>query len=148
MNKVCVQTVYVSDLARAMDFYVQALGYEVEARYGSCIAQLRTTGVTLIIQELNPDQTMPDRPCTVLAFRTSNIEDSMRQVVAAGGELLHDAPQPCPVGVYIAFKDPSGVLHELLQFSNAWVPPAVKPTHATLTFAVKGLEFKSISAFQ
>ncbi|MES2973880.1 MAG: VOC family protein [Pseudomonadota bacterium] len=114
-----MQTIYVSNLARAVDFYVHALGYEVKARYGQCIAQLRTRGATLVIQEIEDGQTIPDRPCAVLAFQTDNIAESMAQVVAAGGTLLNDKPQPCPVGVYIAFTDPSGVLHELLQFTDA-----------------------------
>lgn len=119
MNEVCVQTVYVPNLARTVDFYVCALGYEVKARYGHCIAQLRTQGAALVIQELEEGQTTPDRPSSVLAFRTDDIEESMKQVVAAGGTLLNEEPQPCPVGVYVAFKDPSGVLHELLQFKDA-----------------------------
>ena len=54
----------------------------------------------------------------VLAFQTEDIAESMAQVVAAGGTLLNDRPQPCPVGIHIGFKDPAGVLHELLQFAN------------------------------
>ena len=118
MHEICVQTVYVSDLGQALDFYTQALGYKVKARYGSCIAQLHGPGATLVIQEMEAGQESPDRPCTVLAFQTEDIAESMAQVVAAGGTLLNDRPQPCPVGIYIGFKDPAGVLHELLQFAN------------------------------
>ena len=39
-HEICAQTVYVSDLGQALDFYTQALGYKVKARYGSCVAQL------------------------------------------------------------------------------------------------------------
>ena len=119
MNQVCVQTIYVPDLAPALDFYVRALGYDVKARYGPCIAQLQTQGTTLVIQQLEAGQAGPDRPSTVLAFRTENIAETMDQVVAAGGTLLHDTPQPCPVGVFVAFRDVAGVLHELLQFGEA-----------------------------
>jgi predicted enzyme related to lactoylglutathione lyase len=40
----------------------------------------------------------------------------MRSVVEAGGELVDTEPQRCPVGVVVKFRDPSGVLHDLLQF--------------------------------
>lgn len=119
MNPVCVQTIYVSSLPEAIDFYARALGYEVKARYGECIAQLRTGGVTLILQEMEKGQTVPPAPTAVLAFRTEDIAKSMSEVVAAGGELLHTEPQPCPVGKYAAFRDRSGVLLELLQFTDA-----------------------------
>lgn len=117
MKEICVQTIYVTNLTQALDFYTQALGYEVKARYGSCIAQLHTHGATLVVQEIESGQASPDTPSTVLAFRTDNIAESMAQVVAAGGILLNDNSQPCPVGVFITFKDPAGVLHELLQFA-------------------------------
>lgn len=119
MNEVCVQTIYVPNLALAMDFYVQALGYEVKARYGPCIAQLQTQGTTLVVQQLEAGQAGPDRPSAVLAFRTENIAETMGQVVAAGGTLLNETPQPCPVGVFVAFRDVAGVHHELLQFADA-----------------------------
>ena len=118
MNEICVQTIYVSNLGQAVDFYVGALGYEVEARYGQCIVQLATRGTTLVLQEIEESQTVPDRPSSVLAFKTDNIDESIKQVIAAGGTVLSDGPQACPVGIYVSFKDPSGVLHELLQFSG------------------------------
>lgn len=118
MNEICVQTIYVTNLSRAVDFYIGALGYEVEARYGQCIVQLATRATTLVIQEIEEAQTVPERPSSVLAFKTDNIAESIRQVIAAGGTVLSDGPQPCPVGVYVSFKDPSGVVHELLQFSG------------------------------
>jgi predicted enzyme related to lactoylglutathione lyase len=115
MLPVCVQSVYVPNLQEAIDFYAAALGYEVEATYGGCIAQLRTGGTTLILQEIEPGGE-PASPATVLAFRTDDIHASMRRVVQAGGELLHRVPQPCPVGVFVGFRDKAGVAYELLQF--------------------------------
>ena len=118
MHPVCVQTVYVSDLAAATAFYTGGLGYEVKATYGPCIAQLRTDGgTTLILQQLEPG-VAPAVPGTVLAFRTEDIQASMRQVRAAGGTLLVDAPQRCPVGVVVYFRDPAGVPHSLLQLAD------------------------------
>ena len=116
-KEICVQTIYVSNLPQAVDFYVRALGYEVQERYGDCIVQLRTKGTALVVQELEPGQTVPDRPSSVLSFGTDNILESMAEVLAGGGTLMSEAPQPCPVGVFIGFKDPAGVVHELLQFS-------------------------------
>jgi predicted enzyme related to lactoylglutathione lyase len=118
MLPVCVQTIYVSNLQEAVRFYADALGYEVKASYGSCIVQLKTGSVTLILEEIEAGG-QPSTPATVLAFRTEDIQASMRRVVEAGGELLHSSPQRCPVGVFVNFKDKAGVLHSLLQFDNA-----------------------------
>ena len=115
MLPVSVQTIYVSHLEEAIGFYSSALGYEVKATYGACIAQLKTGSTTLILQEIEPG-THPQTPTTVLSFGTDDIHASMRSVVNAGGELFHSAPQKCPVGVFVTFRDKAGVLHELLQF--------------------------------
>ena len=118
MHPICVQTVYVPELQAALNFYTTALGYEVEQTYGPCIAQLKTPGTTLILQEIEPGQAASLRPCVALAFQTEDIAASMRQVQQSGGTLLHDTPQPCPVGLYVQFTDPAGVLHELLEFGD------------------------------
>lgn len=52
MLPICVQTIFVSDLDRAIRFYRDGLGYEVKARYGPCIAQLKTESTTLILEQI------------------------------------------------------------------------------------------------
>lgn len=117
MLPVCVQTIYVSDLGEAVRFYAEGLGYEVKATYGPCIAQLRTGATTLILEQMEGSH--PEMPATVLSFQADDIHAAMRRVVEAGGDLVHTEPQRCPVGVYVNFRDPAGVLHGLLQFDAA-----------------------------
>lgn len=117
MLPICVQSIHVRDLAAAVRFYETALGYAVKARYGDCIVQLATGSTTLILQEIEPG-TLPTDARTLLAFQTEDIHASMAAVTAAGGRLLQDQPEPCPVGVVVKFEDASGVMHELLQFSE------------------------------
>jgi predicted enzyme related to lactoylglutathione lyase len=114
MLPICVQTIFVSDLNRAIRFYGDGLGYEVKATYGQCIAQLKTGSTTLILEQI--EGLHPEVPTTVLSFQTTDIRASMRSVVDAGGELVDLEPQRCPVGFVVKFRDPSGVLHDLLQF--------------------------------
>lgn len=98
-------------------FYATALGYKVKASHGPCIVQRRTGSVSLILQEIEVGES-PSTPTTVLAFRTEDIKASMRSVVDAGGELLHNSPQQCQVGAFVRFKDKAGVLHDLLQYGD------------------------------
>lgn len=118
MLPVCVQTIFVTDLEEALRFYGDGLGYELKARYGPCIAQLRTGATTLILQQIE-GAGQPSAPATVLSFQTEDIRASMRRIVEAGGELVHTEPQRCPVGVFVMFRDRAGVLHDLLQFEPA-----------------------------
>ena len=116
MFPVCVQTLYVRDLARAVDFHAHALGYQVEATFGDCIAQLVTHDMVLVIQQIEDDD--PIEPGTVLAYQVDDIHDAADRVRAAGGTLLHEQPVRCPVGWVIRFRDPAGIVHELLQFDE------------------------------
>ena len=115
MLPVCVQTIFVPDLQEAVRFHTQAFGYEVKATYGPCIVQLKTGSTTLILQQLEAGKP-PSTPTTVLSFQTDDIQAAMRRVVEAGGELLDDAPQRCPVGVAAMVQDKAGVVYNQLQF--------------------------------
>lgn len=114
MLPICVQTIFVSDLDQAIRFYGDGLGYEVKATYGPCIVQLKTGLTTLIFEQIEGQH--PEVPTTVLSFQTTDIHAAMRSVVDAGGELVDTKPQRCPVGFVVKFRDPFGVLHDLLQF--------------------------------
>jgi predicted enzyme related to lactoylglutathione lyase len=126
MLPVCVQTVFVPDLQEAVRFFEQGLGYEVKAKYGDCIVQLRTGAATLILEQIEAGSQLRV-PATVLSFQTEDIRASMRQVVEAGGELLHTVPQKCPVGVFVMFRDKAGVVYDLLQFEAASAAPKKSP---------------------
>ncbi len=118
MQPVCVQTIYVTDLKRAVNFYGVGLGYEVKEKYGDFIVQLRAEGTTLILQEIQGDSPIPSESKTVLAFQTDDILETISTLKAAGACILHDEPQPFPDGRYVTFEDPSGIMHELLEFTN------------------------------
>lgn len=118
MLPVCVQTIFVPDLAQAVRFYLEGLGYEIKATYGPCIVQLKTGSTTLVLQQIEAGA-HPAAPTTVLSFQTEDIQASMRRVVEAGGELVHAEPQRCPVGLFVMFRDRAGVLCDLLQFDAA-----------------------------
>ncbi len=47
---------------------------------------------------------------------TDDLESSLKDLKSKGVELIHETPQDCPVGVYAAFRDPFGNVHELIEF--------------------------------
>ncbi|WP_062260942.1 VOC family protein [Endozoicomonas arenosclerae] len=114
MKPICVQTLYVEDIEQSIAFYNQALGYEVEEKFGESIVQLKSDGVALILQKVDKNYT----PSVKLAFQSTDIELDIKQLKLSGATLLDDQPKPCPVGVYITFEDINGIGHELLQFSE------------------------------
>lgn len=60
----------------------------------------------------------PSGSTVVLGFQTENLLESMDQLQAKKVSLIHSTPQDFPGGKFIAFRDPSGNVHELLEFSK------------------------------
>ena len=114
MNQICVVGVYVRDIKAAREFYCDKLGFEVAAEYGDCILQLKNEGVVFVVEEIQGD--FPEEPCIVISTPTEDIEKEMGRLRELDVTFIHDEPQPFPEGVYIAYRDSSGNLLELIEF--------------------------------
>ncbi|RYV01073.1 hypothetical protein SOPP22_16040 [Shewanella sp. OPT22] len=117
MKPICVQTIYVTDLQKSLSFYQQGLEQKIEEQYGDCIVQLQSEGTALILQQIETG-TLLTKPQTKLAFQSDDIYADIERLKASGATVLHDQPQSCPVGVYVAFEDIDGIGFELLQFES------------------------------
>lgn len=119
MPKVCVIQINVSDMNDAIDFYCNKLGFEVRSkRYYPDIVDLVHDAIPLILYKV-PKHTKIDYPNvaqTLINIQTDNLDSSLKDLKSKGVELIHETPQDCPVGVYAAFRDPFGNVHELVEF--------------------------------
>jgi predicted enzyme related to lactoylglutathione lyase len=121
MPKVFVTQINVSDMDKAIDFYCNKIGFEVYAKeYYPQIVQLSHEGIPLILNKVAKSTNIdyPNDAQTLIYIQTDNLEASLKDLKSKGVELIHDSPQDCPVGVYAAFKDPFGNVHELVEFRS------------------------------
>lgn len=116
MPEICVIGVYVRDLQSAREFYCDRLGFEIAGEHGDCILQLKSGGVTFVIEEIRGD--FPGQPCVALGIQTRDVERDMEKLREQGVTVIHDAPQPFPEGTFAACRDPDGNLVELLEFRD------------------------------
>lgn len=58
----------------------------------------------------------PNTAQTLICIQTDDITASLRDLKSKGVELIHEAPLEFPAGLYAAFKDPFGNVHELVEF--------------------------------
>jgi catechol 2,3-dioxygenase-like lactoylglutathione lyase family enzyme len=114
MAEICVVGVYVRDLQEARAFYCDKLGFEIAAQYGDCILQLKSEGVTFVIEEMAGD--FPSEPCVAIGIRSDDLAGDMERLGDQGVTFVYDTPQPFPEGVFAACHDPEGNLLELLEF--------------------------------
>lgn len=120
MNQVCVITVYVPNLNKAIDFYTNTLGFDLDERYGPNIASLVHGEVPIILEENDNTNYNQDNKITgvVLGLRTEDIYKTVKFLKEKEVNFIVEEPTNCPPGKYISFKDPFGNILEYLQFEN------------------------------
>lgn len=117
LNQVCVLTIKVNDLEKAVEFYTKILDFNVEKRYGDTIIQLTHHGLPFILEK-GDATTPPSSSNVLLAIQSSNIQEDFHQLREKGVKLLFHEPQPCPPGYFFIIEDYSGNQLEIVQFVN------------------------------
>ncbi len=122
MPKVCLIQISVSDLDKAIDWYSTTLGFEVskEHYHHPVAVDLVHEGCRLILHTADKPAYIdyPKVAQTLICIETDDLTAKMKDFKSKGVELIHDTPQKFPAGVYIAFKDPFGNVHELVEFKS------------------------------
>ena len=120
MNQVCVISIYVPNLNKAIDFYTNTLGFELNKQYGPNIASLAHGELPIILEENDNTTYNQDNKITgvVLGLRTEDIYETVKFLKEKEVNFIVDEPTNCPPGKYISFRDPFGNILEYLQFEN------------------------------
>jgi len=109
--------VFAPDLAAAKSFYSHAFGLTAGNETDSH-AELDGDGFRLIIFRCDSGSTADgysSRAASSIAFRVTDLESEADRLRQLGATLLHTEPATGPVGRYIAFTDPFGTVHELVE---------------------------------
>lgn len=111
----------VTDLDRGVDFY-QALGFELITRsHFPRVAPMKNKSTMLVLHKVEKIfQTNPNAARTTLNLSVNNLDKLISDLKGKGVEIIHNESQKAAVGIYAAFQDPFGIVHELLevQFKN------------------------------
>ncbi len=119
MTSICVIGIYVNDIDQALDFYCNKLGFEVAKKYDDgCLVRLENEGPTLILEKVEEPSNAkyPQTSQVALGIETKDLEETANRLREMNVDFVHDAPQPFPAGTFMAIRDPSGNVLELLQF--------------------------------
>lgn len=121
MTSVCVIGIYVDNMDKAVEFYCNHLGFEEAERYdGDCIVRLHNDGPPVILEKVEkPHETkFPGFAQVVLGIETDDIDTKSRELKTKGVDFVHDEPQDFVAGRFMAMRDPSGNILELIQFKT------------------------------
>ena len=106
----------------SVKFYSDVLGLKVKSKehYPSIVELDSGTELPLILNlvEQKASVDYPRQSQSLFNFQSENLKDEMQRLKQKGVEFIHDEPRDCPVGIFAAFRDPSGNVHELIEFTN------------------------------
>lgn len=117
LNQVCVVTVKVDNLEKAIQFYTEVLDFKVSKHYGEKIVSLVHHEIPIVLEETATEKSTQGQS-VLLGIQTNNIEKDFDRLKSLGVTVLFDEPQQCPPGRYLVIEDPSGNQIEVVEFSN------------------------------
>ena len=118
MSKICYTTLMVNDMAQALEFYADKLGFEVIKRdHFPHFVLLKNDPFPIALHQVEKVATAqyPDQTGIVLGIATDDLAATIQRLSAQGVEFIHTAPQKFFMGWYAALRDPAGNVHELIQ---------------------------------
>lgn len=121
-----IAQINVTDLAQAKSFYIDTLGFKAREIFGPNrpFALEIGGGPTVLVYEVKKSISYdyPNQTGVVLVFYTDDIESTIRDWKAKGVSFIkigwskdESGIAETPFGPFIAFRDPFGNVHELLQ---------------------------------
>ena len=108
----------VKNLQESKLFYVNILGLDLVSESDSCIKLLAGSHEVLMFQGTLPAINYQHgyNSSSTLVFTVKNLDEKINELRNHGVEFIHDVPNQNDWGRYSAFKDPSGIVHELFEF--------------------------------
>jgi len=103
----------------ATDFYCKKLGFDVLSRkdYPN-VVELAQKGFRLVLVKVSKAAQIdyPNIAQTLIAIQVDDLKTTLEDLKKKGVELIYNAPQKFPEGIYSAMKDPFGNVHELIEY--------------------------------
>jgi lactoylglutathione lyase len=115
LNQVCVLTIKVNDMERAVQFYTQKLDFKILKKYGENIISLEHNGLPFILEKAETENA-PTSSNVLLAIQSSNIQEDFKKLQEKGVKVISDEPMPCPPGFFFIIEDNSGNQLEIVEF--------------------------------
>ena len=115
----------VGDIEAAEHFYGEVLGFQIYSRnYLPAALPLKHSDDSFAFMLhfkkglIGANTNYPDESQTLLMFSTSNLDQTYQILLARKVEFLFEEPKRCMEGRFLAFRDPSGNISELIELNE------------------------------
>ncbi len=107
----------VQNLEESLEFYTKTLGLELVEKHSDCI-KLNAGHHEIIMFQGTLESigySHGYNANSTLLFTVSDLEQEISKLKSKGVAFVHETPNQNRWGRYAAFKDPSGIIHELFE---------------------------------
>ena len=107
----------VQNLQLSKTFYLDILGLELISETDSCLKLLAGNHSVLMFQGTLPASQYEHgyNASSTLVFSVKNLDEKIKELKCHNVEFIHQTPNANDWGRYAAFKDPSGIVHEIFE---------------------------------
>ena len=109
----------VDDLHLSKDFYINVLGAKLVETLPNCLKLMVDSHAILMFQgtKTSIEYKHGYNANSTLVFTVDDLDEAINQLKSKNVEFIHSSPNQNHWGRYAAFKDPSGIVHELMELS-------------------------------
>ena len=125
MLSVYIIQLNVVGLQAGIDWFTSVLGFRISKEnnflhHGTTVQLEHDKGFRLILHNAkNPAKIdYPDDVQTMVVWQTKDLAGTMNQMKSKGVDFISSKPQKINVGSFVAFRDPFGNVHELIELKK------------------------------
>jgi catechol 2,3-dioxygenase-like lactoylglutathione lyase family enzyme len=121
MLEIAMNQINVTNLEEAIAWYTEVLGFELSKEHyypPQAVDLVQKGGIRLLLYKVEKPTEIdyPIQAQSLIIFRTTDLKQMMKELTDKGVEFLYSEVKEFPAGIFTAFKDPFGNVHEIVQF--------------------------------
>jgi catechol 2,3-dioxygenase-like lactoylglutathione lyase family enzyme len=121
MLEIAMNQINVPDLEKAIKWYTEKLGFELSKDHyypPQAVDLVQKGSIRLLLYKVEKRAKIdyPNVNQSVIIFKTKDLLVTMKKLKEKGVEFIYPEVIEFPAGLFNAFKDPFGNVHEIVQF--------------------------------
>ncbi|MFX0185550.1 MAG: VOC family protein [Candidatus Hodarchaeota archaeon] len=121
MLEIAMNQINVTNLEEAITWYTEILGFKLSKKHyypPRAVDLVQKGNVRLLLYQVQKPTMIdyPNEAQSIIIFKTDDIKKMMEELSKKGVEFLYPEIEEFPAGLFNAFKDPFGNVHEIVQF--------------------------------
>ncbi|MFQ5981131.1 MAG: VOC family protein [Candidatus Heimdallarchaeota archaeon] len=122
MLEIAMNQINVTNLDEAIKWYTEILGFKVSKEHyytPRAVDLIQKGSIRLLLYQVDTpaESGYPNATQSLIIFKTKNLQSTMGELKEKGVEFVYPEAMEFPAGLFNAFKDPFGNVHEIVQLN-------------------------------